>query len=81
MCSAQHGWGAASHNLYSRASLGIDIDSIEINVTAQISSLVADCRMARLVIRVDPYATSFYVTGLGGIFFFRKQQLAYEMHR
>lgn len=71
-CSAQRGWRAASHNLYSRDSLGIDIDSIDINVTGQISSLVAGCRMARLVIRVDPYATSFLCHWSGGNFLFQK---------
>lgn len=36
-CSAKLGWRAASHNLYSRDEPGIDIDSIDINVTDQIS--------------------------------------------
>lgn len=71
-CFAQLGWRAASHNLYSRGSPSIDIDSIDINVTGQISSLVADCRMARLVIRVDPYATSFLCHWSGGNFLFQK---------
>lgn len=85
LCSAQLGWRAASHNLYSRDSLGIDIDSIDINVTGRISSLVADCRMARLVIRVDPYATSFLCHWSGENFLFQRAMLSIrntsEIHR
>lgn len=34
--SVKLGWGVAPHNLYSRDKQGIDIDSIDINVTGHI---------------------------------------------
>lgn len=36
-CSAKLGWHAASHSLYSGDTPCIDIDSIDINATGQIS--------------------------------------------